>query len=374
MMRKVLLVCLVLVSVAAAAKLKWNQLDASYKFDTYLQHYNKKYDNTNEYQMRKSIFENNLHKIINHNNDNTKTWKEEINHLADLTEEELKAKKGYNHRMALNAKKGRKAISLSSLSSLSVADLPTSVDWRTQGVVSPVKDQGNCGSCWSFAASETIESHHAIKTGQLWTLSEQQILDCTSNPQHCGGTGGCEGGTVEVAYTSIIKAGGLSSEWTYPYLSHPGNDFPKCNLLSNFSKTAPVTINGYTVLPENEYLPLLTAVATEGPIAISVDASSWHFYATGVFNGCNQTNPDIDHAVQLVGYGTDPKLGDYWLVRNSWTPAWGENGYIRVYRTSELQCGTDATPADGDGCDGGPEQVTVCGTCGILYDTVYPTL
>jgi len=239
-----------------------------------------------------------------------------------------------------------------------------------QGVVTAVKDQGDCGSCWTFATAETIESHYAIAKGPLWDLSEQQILDCTSNPDQCGGTGGCSGGTVEVAMASIIKDGGIASEWTYPYLSYTGTNFPTCGL----NNTSPaVQISNYVVLPSNEYLPLMTAVATVGPIAISVDASSWQFYSTGVYNGCNQTNPDLDHAVQLVGYGTETG-GDYWLVRNSWSPAWGENGYIKLFRTSTVQCGTDTKPGDGDGCDGGPASVTVCGTCGILFDTVYPVI
>lgn len=366
---KVLLLCLSLLYVSAvSAKLKWHELDKSYSFETYLQHYGKQYSNTREYKMRREIFENNLNNIIAHNKDSSKTWKEEINHLADWTEEEFGRIKGYNKRMAMKTKSERKRVPHKTINKLS--DLPDSVDWRTQGVVTPVKDQGHCGSCWSFAAAETIESHWALAKDQLWELSEQQILDCTSNPNHCGGSGGCEGGTAEVAFASVISAGGISTEWTYPYQSHAGNDFPKCGLLSNF--TPSVKISSYVVLPENEYLPLLTAAAA-GPVAISVDASTWRFYASGVYNGCNQTNPDLDHAVQLVGYGTE-NGSDFWLVRNSWTPAWGEAGYIKLLRTSEVQCGTDLTPADGSGCDGGPATVNVCGTCGILYDTTYPVV
>jgi len=363
-----------LLSVALAEKLKWYELSNSYTFEKYLEHYGKQYKHEKEYKMRKAIFESNLHSILLHNKDETKTWKEEINHLADWTEEEFARVKGYNKRMALNSKLARSESKDKRVppKPMKASDLPDSVDWRTQGVVTAVKDQGKCGSCWSFAAAETVESHWALAKGQLWDLSEQQILDCTSNPQHCGGSGGCSGGTSEVAFASIVSAGGLSSEWTYPYESHGGQNNPKCSLLSNFSTTAPVKISNFVVLPENEYLPLLTAVAA-GPVAISVDASSWRFYASGVFNGCNQTNPDLDHAVQLVGYGTE-NGSDYWLVRNSWTPAWGEAGYIKLLRTSEVQCGTDLTPSDGSGCDGGPATVTVCGTCGILYDSTYPVI
>jgi len=107
----------------------------------------------------------------------------------------------------------------------------------------------------------------------------------------------------------------------------------------------------YVGLPSNQYEPIINAVVN-GPLAISVDASSWGDYETGVYNGCNNTNPDIDHAVQLVGYGTDDVLGDYWLIRNSWSPAWGESGYIRIGRSSNVTCGTDLNPSDGTACAG----------------------
>jgi len=105
-----------------------------------------------------------------------------------------------------------------------------------------------------------------------------------------------------------------------------------------------------------------------------VDASAWGEYETGVFDGCNATNPDIDHVVQLVGYGTDDVYGDYWLVRNSWSPKWGELGYIRIARSSNVTCGVDLRPQDGTGCNGGPSTVSVCGECAILYDVSYPVI
>jgi len=117
----------------------------------------------------------------------------------------------------------------------------------------------------------------------------------------------------------------------------------------------------------------LKAVATVGPISISVDASSFHDYESGIFTGCDANeHVDIDHAVQLVGYGTDPVHGDYWLVRNSWGTGYGENGYIRVKRESDPTCKTDITPLDGNSCAGYDAPVQTCGQCGILYDSAYP--
>jgi len=251
-------------------------------------------------------------------------------------------------------------------------NLPNRVDWREKGVVTPVKDQGRCGSCWTFATAESIESQWAITSkGDLAELSEQQILDCTPNPKQCGGTGGCGGGTAELAFDQIMKNGGIATEWTYPYTSYFGQGFG-CQF-NGTSPNAIVQVSGYKVLPSNKYDPLLNAVATVGPIAVTVDASAWGDYSSGVFDGCNQTHPDLDHAVLLVGYGTDENGGgDYWLVRNSWGPIYGENGYIRIKRTQTLRCGIDTNPSDGTGCSDGPPQVTVCGTCGILYDSSYP--
>jgi cathepsin L len=244
------------------------------------------------------------------------------------------------------------------------------VDWRTKGIITEPKDQGGCGSCWTFSTAETVESYYAMKYKKLLILSEQQILDCTPNPNDCGGTGGCGGGTVELAAARIQFMGGLSLESKYPYISGGGQNF-NCDL-SKFQPVANLT--GYTDLESNEADPVLQHVANVGPISISVDASSWSEYESGVFDGCDNNNPDIDHAVQLVGYGTDPSQGDYWLVRNSWGKSYGEAGYIRLKRYATPPCGMDTTPSDGDGCNGGPTSVKVCGNCGILYDTTYVTI
>ena len=194
-------------------------------------------------------------------------------------------------------------------------DLPTSVDWRDKGVVTPIKDQGHCGSCWTFAATECLESKVAIDTGLLFTLSEQEFVSCVENPEQCGGTGGCEGATMELAY-EYAMANGLVTEWTTPYTSYNGDD-GKCPL-TDLTPLRSATISGYEVTKSNDYDSLMQAVATTGPVSITVDASKWSTYEGGVFDGCNQETPELDHGVLLVGYGTDPAAGDYWLVRNSW--------------------------------------------------------
>jgi cathepsin L len=340
---------------------RWHQLQ-DYTFDKYCQEHGKSYK-TEERKMRQRIFEERLAAIKLHNADSSKSWKQGVNKLTDRTEKELKglyqgSLPNVNRKVTMAT---RKVKGLS---------LPTSVDWRNKGIISNVKDQGRCGSCWSFASTENVESYYALKYNNLPVLSEQQILDCTPNPMECGGTGGCGGGTVELAYQRIQVMGGLSSEWTYPYTSYYG-DNSQCNM-SRFSPVAQLT--GYVNLPSNENGMVLSHLATTGPLAITIDASDWSLYEEGVFDGCNQTNPDLDHGVQLVGYGTDSAHGDYWLVRNSWSPQWGENGYIRIRRTKTPRCGLDLKPLDGDACKNETAPIVVCGTCGILYDCLYPVI
>jgi cathepsin L len=252
----------------------------------------------------------------------------------------------------------------------SVSELPKSVDWRTSGVVTSVKDQGHCGSCWAFAGAATLESHVAINTGLLYDLSPQQIAMCAPNPDACGGTGGCEGATAEIAFDYVAGAGVLE-EYQLGYQAYYGGD-SACGVND---LTVPVAhTTGFVQLPANNYTALMNAIAQIGPMAISVDASEWHNYENGIFSGCNQESPDINHAVVLVGYGEDNGQ-KYWTVRNSWNPSWGELGYIRLARADaeEEVCGMDVTPQDGTACAGDNEPVKVCGTCGILYDTSYPT-
>jgi len=351
--------------IALCSAVKWPQLD-SYKFDDYVTEFKRTYEGK-EYDLRRQIFEKKLKEIREHNQNSTYTWKRGVNHLTDRTESEFRQLRGLNKALLHSHK--AKSPRLHPHQNVDISSLADK-DWRQAGIITPVKDQGQCGSCWAFATAQTVESYWALAyPGQLVELSEQQILDCTPNPNDCGGTGGCDGGTVEIALDRI-KTVGLSTEWTYPYFSYQGaNQTCQSSFLSPYAKVA-----SYVDLPVNQYAPVLQALATKGPLAISVDASVWSDYESGVFDGCNKANPDIDHAVQLVGFGTDPKLGDFWLVRNSWTFAWGEQGYIRLARSSTPTCGIDKKPSDGDGCNGGPSEVTVCGTCGILYDTVYVTV
>ena len=175
-------------------------------------------------------------------------------------------------------------------------------------------------SSWTFASAETAESHWALLTGHLQDLSEQFILDCTPNPKQCGGTGGCGGGTAELAYTQLKKLGGMPSEYTYPYISGTGKA-GTCHGVPlpppsphHGTPMATAKVNGHVSVTSNSYNAVIDAVANIGPLAVSVDAGAWHDYESGIFDGGNQTSPTLDHLVQLVGYGTDKDLGDYWII------------------------------------------------------------
>eukprot|EP01012_Entosiphon_sulcatum_P054536 TRINITY_DN7540_c2_g1_i1.p1 TRINITY_DN7540_c2_g1~~TRINITY_DN7540_c2_g1_i1.p1 ORF type:complete len:396 (+),score=95.85 TRINITY_DN7540_c2_g1_i1:34-1188(+) len=346
----------------------------NYTFDQYFADFRREYAGR-ERLLRKRLFEEKLEAIRRHNAQVPKpSWTAGVNEYTDWTDLEWNRLMGYRKEMG----RARAAAATQQFDAAGLPplhQLPTDVDWRTKKVVTAPKDQGACGSCWSFASAETIESHWAIKTGTLNVLSEQNILDCTANPRHCGGTGGCGGAIAELAFDAMASKG-IALEKDYPYQSGSGRDYT-CRYDPVKTPSA-ANVTGHVTLPSNQYAPLMQAVATLGPIAITVAANTgWQLYVGGIFDGCDQKNPDLNHAVQLVGYGHEASNGkDYWLVRNSWGTTWGEKGYIRILRTAseETRCGDDTTPSDGTACDGDPTTAHVCGTCGILYDNAYPTL
>jgi len=240
---------------------------------------------------------------------------------------------------------------------------PDAVDWREKGAVSPVKNQGGCGSCWAFSATETLESHYQIASGKTLLLSPQTFVNCVKNPQQCGGTGGCEGATMELAFNLTVSTG-IALESDIPYA---GRD-ETCK-----SYNAAVKCTGYVKNPVNSAIGLESALATKGPISITVAAGSWQLYGGGVFHGCSKgflghQDNTLDHGVQAVGY-----TKDYWIVRNSWGAGWGEKGFIRIQRATDNQTFVDKRPADGVACKPVPKTQTVGGECGILFDTSYPT-
>mmetsp|Transcript_42196 Transcript_42196/g.49303 ORF Transcript_42196/g.49303 Transcript_42196/m.49303 type:complete len:420 (+) Transcript_42196:93-1352(+) len=401
-----------ILDIAKAVPRKHHELSSEYEFETYLTDFRKSYGDTKsvEYKKRAKLFTERLDDILKHNADESNTYKKGVNKFTDMDVSEMHfgfnkaAHPAYNKSVSSTSR--RMASTELPFELKEASDLPTSVDWRVHDgpypVVSAVKDQGGCGSCWAFAATAVLESHIAIETGTLFNLSPQEFVSCMPNEDHCGGTGGCMGGTTDMAYDWMIASGGIVEEYQMGYTSYHGGD-GECSILQKNENNemirgtkrdgpdpkgitgAVATIDGYSILPSNDYHALLNAVAQHGPVAVAVAASSWGAYEGGVYQADPQdeTNYEINHGVVVVGYGVDEdtKL-DYWLVRNSWGPKFGELGYIRILREEPPAgdnllkteyCGLDINPADGIACEGDFAPVSVCGSSGILFDSVIPT-
>jgi cathepsin L len=364
-----LMIAAALASLAAARVVSREEL-ASYTFEKFVSDFHHPWKTgTEEFNRRKAIFEDELRRVIMHNARKS-SYTMSVNKFSAMTLSEKQALNGFS-KSVNQAHKPKYEKSLPADFKLHpVSELPPSIDWRERGVVSPVKDQGHCGSCWAFAATAMLESHLAINSGLLYDLSPQQIAMCAPNPNSCGGTGGCHGATAAIGFEYVVGAG-IMQEYQIGYTSYYGVESP-CAVTESMYPVG--TIDGYVKLPSNNYTTLMNALATVGPVGVSVDASTWHSYSSGIYNGCNQQNPDINHAVVLVGYGEENGQ-KYWIGRNSWSPSWGEKGFIRILRTDEDEnnCGLDVTPQHGSACAGETEPVKTCGTCGILYNTLYPT-
>jgi cathepsin L len=343
----------------------WQALH-DYTFDQYIRDFDKGYlSGTAEYTKREKLFRAALDSILDFNRNPLNRYRQGVNHLTDTTSEERKSFLFGRKELGRTQKYQSQRFY-----EMTNASLPASIDYRfTQpAVVTAVKNQGRCGSCWTFASSAEVESHHAIATGKLFVLSPQQLTSCVENPQHCGGSGGCEGATTDLAFDYLVNVSGMTQEWTYPYTSFYG-DSGVCS----FNRTmmgAPVNLTAYYSLPTNSEAALAEALVLRGPIAVSVDATNWHLYEAGIYDGCNYAdNITINHAVQLVGYGTEGNT-PYWIIRNSWSAGFGENGYIRLLRDSN--CGWNTPTADGVACAGDPVAAWTCGQCGLYYDNTFP--
>ncbi|CAN0878913.1 Cysteine proteinase RD21A [Linum grandiflorum] len=293
-----------------------------------------------EKEKRFQIFKENS-RFVDEHNSVERSYKVGLNRFADLTNEEYRS-------MYLGARFERKEKKVNgSLSSSESSeylfkkgdDLPETVDWREKGAVAPVKDQGQCGSCWAFSTIGAVEGINQIVTGEMITLSEQELVDCDTSVN-----AGCDGGLMDYAFEFIINNGGIDTEEDYPYNAADN----VCD--SNRKNAKVVTIDGYKDVPTNDEKSLKKAVAAQ-PVSVAIEAGgrAFQLYQSGVFTG--QCGTQLDHGVVAVGYGTDNGV-DYWIVRNSWGADWGEKGYIRMERNVAK---------------------TKSGKCGIAIEASYPT-
>jgi cathepsin L len=362
-----------------------------------------------EYEQRKIIYEERAAEIRRHNADPERLWTAGVNRMSDFLDSEFRTRLGWRHTTSSDRKGTSEggsggslfASSLLELSSEIRKPLPTELDWMNLSMASKVPDQGGCGSCWAVASANLLSAHFEITHGRARDFSVQELVSCTQNPLRCGGTGGCEGATVELALDWAVY-NGLGTEGEIPYAAEKG----KCDhrpfrkdakdqgkldqdgrLLEFVKMPAPpgsslstsgmlggqsLGLKSFRTLETNKYEPLVRALVEQGPVAVTVAASDWSMYSKGIFDQCK--DPTLNHAVLLMGMG-QVRGRKTWLVRNSWGESWGEGGYIKLLRTDneEKNCAVDKSPQDGVACLKGPKQVTVCGTCGILYDSVVPT-
>ncbi|XP_067655581.1 cathepsin L-like [Haliotis asinina] len=310
----------VVVTVLAAVAVT---ADLNKEWDIFKSIYNKEYPTKADEANRHMVWLNNVKYIQTHNLEADRglhSYRLGINEYADLTTEEFV--KQMNGLRMTNTTGG------STFQPTSVVEIPAEVDWRAKGYVTEVKNQLRCGSCWAFSATGSLEGQHFRKTGRLVSLSEQNLVDCSWDQ----GNNGCDGGVVQRAYRYIMVNQGIDTEASYPYEAREG--------LCRFT-TANIgaTDVGYMNIDKDSEADLQYAVAMVGPVSVAIDASrrTFHLYKSGVYDDpfCSTT---INHAVLAVGYGTSDGL-EYWLAKNSWGDSWGDNGYVKMSRNKDNQCG-----------------------------------
>jgi len=354
-------------------------------FDSFVELHARSYQRGSaEFEERKALYEQRVTDAETQNNSPNKQWVAGANKLWDWTEGELSTLRGWD---GASMPEGGSSRSVSKHSSFlqEKKELPKQKLWDDLQTFAYVKNQGECGSCWAIASSTVIEAHHEIYSGKHTIFSTQQIVDCTPNPRHCGGEGGCKGATAELAFDWVLK-NGISPSSAIPYKG-PGG---KCTTGPSWSNGTPsaaillaakspaaghggasIGMNSWSTLPKNEYEPLMRALAESGPAAVSVAADTWFMYEEGIFNGCPK-DAVINHAVVAIGYGEE-KGKTFWTIQNSWGADWGEEGLIKLERHVKGDyCGMNNDPQKGVACKGETKPVPVCGMCGVLFDSVVP--
>ncbi|VVC28252.1 Peptidase C1A, papain C-terminal,Cysteine peptidase, asparagine active site,Cysteine peptidase [Cinara cedri] len=320
---------LVAISISAVCSITIN--DISEEWNLFKVKYNKTYKNIEDELFRKKLYLKNKIVIEEHNKLYKKgqvTYKLKMNQFGDMANHERKYMNGFNQILKNNID-DRDSVTYLSPENVNI---PSSIDWRKLGAVTPVKDQGHkCGSCWAFSSTGSLEGQQFRKTGKLVSLSEQNLIDCS----RMYGNHGCRGGLMDQSFKYIKLNGGIDTENSYPYKGKNGY-FCKYN-----PQNKGATVTGTVDIATGDEDALAEAVATVGPISVGVDASSdnFSFYSEGVFYEPTCSSTIIDHAILAVGYNTTEAGEDYWIVKNSWGEEWGQGGYIWMARNKNNNCG-----------------------------------
>jgi len=322
--------CVVLFSLCASFVVVASaRSEASYakEFSNFVTKFHKKYDSKEETTRRFGIFSEKLDQIDAHNAQK-KSFTRGINKFSDLTAEEYRQYLGFV--ASPHAPKNPHKTSGNNFK------LPTSVDWRNESAVTDIKDQGQCGSCWAFSTTGTIEGFHAIHSKNLVSLSEQNLIDCTWGEPY--NNTGCDGGDMRTSLQYVVNNKGIDTEDSYSYDDYYGGDQENCS----YTKSGiGATISAFMDVVSGNETDLAYAVLG-CPVSVAIDASqdSFQDYDGGIYYepACNSDLNDLDHGVLVVGYGSEDD-DDYWIVKNSWGPEWGMEGFILMSRNQDNNCG-----------------------------------